>query len=302
MNCGHSKIQKVFGKKVFQNYQSNNFDILQNVQQNYNPIRIFFNTTLLEVGSDPDRTCYSVGQLYKRGIPPDNSTFCNPNQLQYFNCWYTCTSLDVVTAPVSTFYKTIISNVNSTLTSVLNVIPIQGLLTSNLTTCGLSSRYGIQNVQSSALSSGVSGYDLYIFVSLRPMFTVDEGDTVSTECQTDQFGRPTIGQLNINPATTSILPFNIAQGYALHETIHLLGFTLSKFPSYLWPNGTARTNVVQPIPTTFDGETININYLNLPTAINMVQNHFGCSSILGVELEELPTYGSHLEKRLFFNE
>lgn len=299
INCGHSKTHKVFGKKLHLDYFSNNFDILQTT---YNPIRIFFNTSYLEVGSDPERTCYTVGQQIKRGTPPSISTTCNPSKLESFNCYYTCTSLDIITSPVSTLYKNIVTFLNTTLSNALRVVPVQGQIQSNLTSCGPTSRFGILDVQNSTLKSGISGYDLYIFVTIRPMFTSEEGLSQGTECATDQNGRPIIGHLNIDPASTAPLPTKIAQGYALHEFIHLLGFTFSKFPNYLFQNGTARTNVIQTVAKTWNGQTKNIKYLNLPTAMETVKNHFGCAAVKGVELEELATHESHLEKRIYFNE
>jgi hypothetical protein len=102
----------------------------------------------------------------------------------------------------------------------------------------------------------------------------------------------------------------------VHETSHILAISSDLFRYYRnqdtnepytprtssgIPDNTPSSNTI----TTFTERGMNVNKLVLPKTLAQAKSHFECNSLNGVELEmqgSIGTAGSHLEKRIYFND
>lgn len=259
------------------------------------PIRIFFNTSLLFPDADPLRTCYTVGQEVIRGIPPTNTTMCDTTTGIRLDCIAICTIVDLMANPAAGTRLVSYLNVAKTkLESMISVEPI-ATLQGTISSCGNTRLYGIQDMTGHDVNNGVSGVDLYIYVTARPQYASD-GFTTSAECQADGTGRPLIAHLNLNPGSHFSNP-TTGHNYVLHELIHILGFRFSKIASL-----PGRTGQVNYLTRTLGGDSQVIRFVNMPNTLAEVQSQFNCADVRGAEFEDADDHTDHLEKRLFFNE
>jgi leishmanolysin len=156
--------------------------------------------------------------------------------------------------------------------------------------------------------TGITDADLIVFVTLRP--TQNNVYAWAIGClEEEKFGRTVVAQLNISPLLLDE-DYRLQMGVAMHELVHALGFSSSRFDDYIDFYGNKRQQVTKIDTLSFidsAGNTQNksVMYLITPEVVNQARKHFNCNDITGVPLEEWGvsgTYASHFEKRLFLNE
>jgi len=157
--------------------------------------------------------------------------------------------------------------------------------------------------------------DFVLFVTARPT----SGNTVAwaLECESDQNKRPISGHANFNPAqiprgvpNAADVEFDLAVRTAMHEILHALGFSGSKFAQFRRP-GTNTVATEQEIFHDFSSVQLGgktIRKLITPNVAAQTRAHFGCNDPWekpGLELEDAGgggTAGSHWEKRIMGDE
>jgi hypothetical protein len=149
-------------------------------------------------------------------------------------------------------------------------------------------------------TDGVADADLVVFVSAAK--TASGTVAWATACETDQYGRPTAGVLNINPSYLQESDSSAFQRDQLvriiaHELTHILGFNSAAFRSS-YPNGTFNGNVQSRGRPTTTG-------LSSPAVLRAAKTFFGCSTLTAVELENeggSGTISSHWERRVLYDD
>jgi Leishmanolysin len=121
----------------------------------------------------------------------------------------------------------------------------------------------------------------------------------------DNNNRPIVGIItfNINYISVESEDWDQSISVSIHEFFHLLGFSSSLLDFYVDEDGNTKdsgevvkTEIVRGVST---------NIVVLDEVVNVAKEHFGCSEIEGVELEnqgDLSSRGSHWERRTLGNE
>jgi leishmanolysin len=229
------------------------------------------------------------------------------NSYQNNNEMVNCTSADVLTDLKRDYVvNTLMPQAANFLRGALNVIPINGSLIAP-STC-----YGI-TVPTSHTTTGVSDADFVAYVTSVPLASTSSNGTVAwaLSCSNDASGRPTTGHVNFVPSRLTNAdvrkPYLETQDVhtAIHEMSHALGFSATYYDQYVDMNnvfhgsGGRTSNVVMANL----GKTVTM--MTSPRAIAAAQQHFGCSTMTGVEIEDqggAGTAGSHWEKRILYTE
>jgi len=277
------------------------------ISATFSSIRIELDTTYISADIQ-SRSCYNQGDTFKRGSPSSTSVICSSSVTT--NCYGTCGSGDVVTTAKQTrVISTLLSKVKTKIQNQYKTRPLplfQISATSANTNCGAEG--GCPWPSNVIAPNSRTGFDLYIFVTMRP--AVSGVAAWATACMTETTtGRPIAGQLNINP---SILDAYSADDVLLstieHEITHILGFSSNFYNKFIDSNGlpVAQSSVYATKSTTNNGQTITRGFFVHPTMITMFKNLTGCSSITnGVPIEEYGSSGSagsHFDGRSFVNE
>eukprot|EP01112_Ceratiomyxa_fruticulosa_P003998 TRINITY_DN1431_c0_g2_i1.p1 TRINITY_DN1431_c0_g2~~TRINITY_DN1431_c0_g2_i1.p1 ORF type:complete len:772 (+),score=119.03 TRINITY_DN1431_c0_g2_i1:195-2318(+) len=269
---------------------------------NTSPLRIIFDTSLLATNVDPQYTCYQVGQT----VEADNDAGATIPQ-------YSCTTNDILSGDGRNLVlNKLLPQAQATFENALKVMPVQGnlFLGDNPIDCG--ARIGAPIPSSyTRQGAGVANADIVIFVTSRPIpptTTTSKTLAFGAYCLEDQFGRPIAGQLNFNPAGISTDDFDLQTQLktAIHESSHVLGFSITKFQNiYMSPGvwGDATTNA--SIPSGAGGVTLSKIVINTPNVQKFTRDYFACDTMVGAEIEDGGGTGtklSHWEKRVWMNE
>ena len=122
-------------------------------------------------------------------------------------------------------------------------------------------------------------------------------------CEHDEYtGRPVAGHINFDPksiSTTNLLSSQLR--IAIHEITHILGFSASKFNDFRDPNDdySLLSNVLIHESIHLGMATRNVTKIATPEVIRIAREHYNCSSIDGVEIEDgggLGTIGTFILK------
>lgn len=112
------------------------------------------------------------------------------------------------------------------------------------------------------------------------------------------------GRIEINSSQYNLgLSFEDKMQTVIHEIFHILGFSNSLFQYFVKEDGTSYTSDELTLFTSLRGKEVVM--LTTPTVVKRSQEGFGCSDMLGIELEDSGgsgTIGSHWEKRIMFND
>lgn len=179
---------------------------------------------------------------------------------------------------------------------------------------------------------GIPDADLALYVNI-----VDCGpglggtQAYATACNMDEKDKPVSGVLNFCDGRIDTSPGKLQEEVqtALHEIIHVLGFSFDRIPFYRFPDGRPRTerglngrplwrgdyrDIIRTDSTNrkiaeelgllkVDNRTgAETVYLSLPSVTSFVKQHFGCADIPGAALERTGgdgTAGSHWEDSFF---
>lgn len=265
------------------------------------PIRIALDTR--HVFSDPGRICTAAGQLYMVGNPPDGGQpRCTADLTNH--CWGVCAADDVVTEERRRrVVAETLPAAASQLQAALSVRRVRGnLMLLPAASCGA---FGGVPIPQQYTTTGVANADIVLFITMRPA-----GPGVlawAVQCQEDADARAVAGQVNFNPRTVmASLDADIST--AVHEITHVLGFSAAKYSRFVDVNGNTRplSQVLQSQQRAgAGGLQYEVQVLITPSVASFMQQHYGCDSITGAQLEDGGGAGtalSHWEKRQVFNE
>jgi hypothetical protein len=150
--------------------------------------------------------------------------------------------------------------------------------------------------------------DIVIFITTRPNPTGVMGWAIACVQESD-FGRSIAAQFNIDPGTFFSVSTTEQIGIMVHEISHALGFSASRFKSFIDENGKRRQGAISASYRTFHDSNGELTYrqifsLQTPGLIKLAKEYFGCDKLpYGIELEEYTGgLSSHFEKRIFQNE
>jgi len=184
--------------------------------------------------------------------------------------------------------------------AALKVIPRATRIRVPSTYCG-----GRIIIPPNATDDGYEG-DLLLFVSAvnDPSASYAAHSWVCAGDQTTK--RPSIGVIEFNlpylPLDNEDITFENELATTMHEIIHVLGFSASWYPKYIDPD------TLRPLTDHLFNKTVNgveIRVLNLPVLTEMLRDHFNCPTLEGAYMENQGgpgSFGSHFERRIFFNE
>jgi len=150
-----------------------------------------------------------------------------------------------------------------------------------------------------AQTGGYSNTDLVIFVQYLSDKNLSYGATGksckyfsgSTPDYTLQTGRPTVGRIIFNTyqlidqqsQLTNRL-FQSITSTALHETMHILGFDSTLYPTYLDPNTGSPYTTSPKVAGSMNAKRPATNIMTTPYVLAWAKNFFGCSSLTGMPL------------------
>lgn len=182
---------------------------------------------------------------------------------------------------------------------------------------------------------GIPEADLVLYVNIVDCGPGTGGtQAYATACNMDEYDKPLSGVLNFCNGRIDTRPEKEQEEVytAMHEVIHVLGFSFDRIPFYRFPDGSPRT------PRGTDGrpswrgdyrDIVSTNstnrrkaeelgllkvdnhngavtvYLSLPGVTSFVRQHFGCASAPGAAVERSGgdgTVGSHWEDSFFRSE
>lgn len=276
--------------RVVRNRQINRKRIQNN---DFQSIRIMFTPIY---NNDTERACYFPGQVIK--VSNIGNTLCQ-NQS---NCNYTCQETDVVTEEKKKVLQDdILPSVASTFQSML----LTRRLVDDVTTPSTCFDFQIPIRE---ISSDTT--DLLIVIAIRPSPSILG---YASACGFERmYGRPVLGIMNINPYYLNSTYTDSIIETAVHETIHVLGFSYNLFDRWINSDGDVigLNNVVKTENKTFVDEEEQTTFkvvkkLITPNLQNAVRQHFNCPEEDGAQLEEFggaDTINSHFAATIFMNE
>lgn len=179
---------------------------------------------------------------------------------------------------------------------------------------------------------GIPDADLALYVNIVDCgLGISGTQAYATACNMDENDKPVSGVINFCNGRIDTRPEKLQEEVqtALHEIIHVLGFSFDRIPFYRFPDGKPRTergpngrplwrgdyrDILRPdsinrkiaeehglvkIENRTGTETV---FLSLPSVTSFVKQHFGCADAPGAALERTGgdgTAGSHWEDSFF---
>ncbi len=185
--------------------------------------------------------------------------------------------------------------------------------------------------------TGVPETDLLVYVTSTRGVCDSSTLAYASPCHLDQMDRPVVGSINFCPgvirATTDASQIANDQAIALHEMMHIMGFSMTLFSYFRDPNGNPRTPRCPAAPGCSENDGAGdppydldagayvvspttvavaerrgrtVKFLATPAVRAVARSYFACAEAPGAELENSgnseATVGSHWEKRSFFTE
>ncbi|KNC47471.1 uncharacterized protein AMSG_02488 [Thecamonas trahens ATCC 50062] len=265
---------------------------------------VLFDTSLFD-NDLATRVCNADGAAFAIGDGSGGEA-CSATKL--VNCNGVCSAAMLWPAAKASFMTDqVLPAVADRLSAALSVISPAAIVfaAQGGTDCGASD-YGPATIPQSYIDTPTTSADVVIFVTRRPM--LGGAQAVGVECLQNQLGRPLAGHLNVAPQYIDPNDLQGAVDVVLHEALHILGFSFSKFSAYLNEFGElyADESPARPVvasTTTSFGNTIR--RLNTPRVTAVARQHYDCARAVGLELEDgggVGIFKSHWEKRLLMNE
>lgn len=263
-------------------------------------LRVAFYTDYI-LNDENERTCYVEGARYRVGNPVQGRN-CGGNIAN--DCYGTCTRDMVIRSGTRDYLmQNIVDWCSKEFARMLRVQPVQGNLVVGGGTCGASGGVRIPEEHS---NTGIPNADVILYVTARPTPPGVLGWAVP--CQEASNGRAIAGHVNISPSIISDTSFGaeFQRGIIMHEIMHVLGFSSSRFGAYIDSEGNRRgvDNVRETFTREYRDSTGGMfrqsyNRIISPKVREVARDHFGCASAPGVTLEEYGgegTAGSHWDK------
>ena len=189
----------------------------------------------------------------------------------------------------------IIKAVNSFFTHALKVYPIASNLIIPINKCGNIT------VPLVDMTIGIPNTDIIVYItsdnSPDQPYIIQGGP-----CAFDSNGGNIIaGSISINSQNFKGQSFDIQMSSFIHQMTHLLGFINSLFNSWRKNDGSLYTEEELIQNVTIRGA--NKRYLATPNVMNKSREAFGCSSLIGMELEDIGQNNtSHWSGRIMYND
>jgi len=266
--------------------------------------------------ADPNRACYSTGSTVCLVSDFDNNgnVICDN---------YVCESVDILSNSLQTFLReSVMPTLTEIFTEVIQVPVSQGKMKLDADTYEMYNGMCYPSdvsIPASYTTTGVDG-DFVAFVTARPCG--DDGTVAyAASCNFEikdynagLVGRPLAGIINFCPryfqqfvsGSYSDFEYMGAVKVAVHELTHALGFSGWMYDSYLDSNGDyydAPYREFTRSGTSAAGNSYSVDIIELktPKLMSYARDHFGCTDLEGVELEDYGgsgTAGSHWELRV----
>ena len=271
---------------------SQNKNARETLDDEFEPIRILFETSLLEPQTNDPRRCDSVSQEVDLSTGP-----------------YECESSDVLTSVKRTIIYSALDSLQTQLQSMLKIKRYQGAIEKQewpeeveLPICN----------SSNPDCNSISGYDLIITVVAHPSagLLVSESHLATVDSESH---RPLHGYLQVNPSyiqsTESDFQYReVFMMTLMHEIIHLLGFHASLLQYYHPIND---NTPFEQITCSIMRNNKNMTFLITPYAHTLAVKHFnlqtfegdeGYSCPSGIELEDFENDYNHPKGRVFYSD
>jgi hypothetical protein len=307
--------------------------------QQWHKLRLYFNWTYVDnpeldrvaetlTSPSAPRACYSPNGPAEVIAGRVTSEYCfnNVTGAHQFkdNCLLKCTADQTIDAADKTRLKAVATEIQNRFNLALSAQTLTpdaiSIVMDEFRYCG-----GLSTAQ-----YDVNGQDMVIYATVRPLKqtggTVAFAGTCARHPDTD---RPTLGHMNVAPDTIK----SNANLYdvLLHELTHALGFTPAMYTFYRHPDDRTKTyrefdstqyetGPVFGAGASYDATTqqVEIDYTALaanwgstlkvitPNTVQFAKQHFNCSAITGVELENggnsSASTASHWEMRILRGE
>eukprot|EP01133_Synstelium_polycarpum_P013690 gene13690-16128_t len=250
--------------------------------------------------------CEKVGMIIPIGENMENGN-CSKQSVTT-NCAYTCTKADIASSELKNLLQhlvvptaiKIISSLVRVPTTTGNLTLEEQVWTASKRQCGQD--LNIPDHYIRGLGPGIPDTDLLLYVTLRPLKypSVASGLPCNFKAERYQdrvvFGRPLAGNINFSPKSfnfgnnTNIFIRSAIQS-AVHELIHVLGFTPGLYDSYLDVNGVPHqspitNSVLKGINPSGVQVSKNITLMSTPQVTKAARLHYQCDNVKGMELED----------------
>lgn len=276
-------------------------------QSNFGKIRIHYDISNM-MHDVENRTCYSENDIFRRGNPLNEEEWCSDTNMN--DCFSACERRFVVThTGVELFQNEILNWItHEKLPSLLQVRSVEKLsLPSRVERCGVDG--GVSIREEHQAPNGLEA-DLLIYVTSRPPTPGVLGFAVPCFMES-VYGRVVVAQINIAPEVLD-MSLSVRRGIALHETMHVLGFSSFAFQNFRDENGNKQDpndilKMYTKTHTSRDGTEHEQTFIMLTTRslVERARKHFGCETLQGIDLEEFGSPGtvnSHWDKLILINE
>jgi hypothetical protein len=258
------------------------------------PIRISFDTRYLATGRDgetllDDEACARVGQRVEvDDVGSDGAKIA-----------LACTDDMIMTPQMRTRVLAALDGARRRIQEIFHVIPIERVVFPD-NVRGWCAGSGIDMTSYTRSSTPVpepADADLVIVVTARP--TGKDVLAWATACIITQYGRPSMGHVNVGINEMSHADPSHIETVLVHEMLHVLGFSgVIVDGLFVKPETGTLINALE-VASTSGGERSNGLFLTTPNVVRQVRDHFQCDSLKGGELEDT---ASHWEARIFPNE
>ncbi|CAG9322125.1 unnamed protein product [Blepharisma stoltei] len=211
--------------------------------------------------------------------------------LQSIRLHFEYMDLSMTDSQESLLKGTVMSAVNNWFTNLLSVYPLQSNLKLSISKCNSVT------VPSSHQTTGVAAdYILYIYGNTTTATYIARGGACTYDSGNNNVLAGTF-EVNIANFFGSGTQDNIIN--SIHEVTHALVFSSSLYSLYKQSDGTKYSSYQQTVNYPNRGKSVTA--LTFPTVLAKAQSAFGCSTLVGLELEDAGgsgSAGSHWDMRV----
>lgn len=277
--CNHDEVQNALNRLIPRSSREQEHKYLnENNETVRGGLRVIFDYTRLQLDE-------VQGQSYICKNAKD-SVIANGRR-------YECTSEDVPRFDQKEYVKTLMESVKGTLLDLVQVNQVQEKWRPE------GGVYGVVEIG----TMQEYDMDLFVFVTMRPSSAsvYATGQILAY----DQHGRTIFGLVNWNPRNVDPQKskLDMYKSIALHEMMHVLGFSQNRLRAFLNATTGERYQEQQVTGDTYDYREVTM--VTSPRVVEEYRKQFGCDTAQGAILEDQGgsgTAGSHWEKAIFMDE